>query len=83
MVYYRTSAKDIELPNLSYNHATLFIRDGKVWVKDEGSRYGTFVNRVRVTGDGVALGNACQLTLGSSLTIAEGMLIDDKIPWVE
>lgn len=36
---------------LSGKHCTMFYRDGAVWIRDEGSSNGSFVNGVPVTGD--------------------------------
>lgn len=69
----RDPSRDIVIdwdPTVSRQHATLFLRGGQWWIRDEGSANGTFVNGQRVTegplqiGDYLKLGNT-QLVLRS------------------
>lgn len=60
----RDSAGDIFLDNpaISRHHATVFLEDSKLMIKDEGSANGTFVNGNQITtmqlnnGDSIAMG---------------------------
>ena len=48
----RRPEQDVALPfmSVSVEHAELFVRDGRLWVRDLGSTNGTFVNRARIEG---------------------------------
>lgn len=53
-------------PSASRVHCRLLARDGKVYLTDAGSRWGTLVNGVRV--------NECELVAGDQITIGETVL---------
>ncbi|MCA8985459.1 MAG: FHA domain-containing protein [Planctomycetaceae bacterium] len=59
---------DIRLddPSSSRVHCRLLERDGKVFLTDAGSRWGTYVNGVRVS--------ECELAPGDKITIGETQL---------
>jgi len=59
---------DIQLddPSASRVHCRLLNRDGKVFLTDAGSRWGTFVNGGRVT--------ECELSIGDEFTVGETVL---------
>jgi len=65
----RSDASDLVLdqPEVSRRHAEVYVREGRAWVTDCGSRNGTFVNDVEV-GDGVvALQDGDRITAGSCI----------------
>lgn len=45
-------------------HATVRFQEGQLWVKDEASNNGTFVDGVRVQTDWVAVSSGSQLRFG-------------------
>ncbi|HBE83372.1 MAG TPA: hypothetical protein DDW24_11395, partial [Blastocatellia bacterium] len=67
----RADAADIVLDDsgLSRVNTTFFIDEGELWVADENSTNGTFVNGERVSGKPRLLRDGDSLTIGSSTTI--------------
>ncbi|HXF43789.1 MAG TPA: FHA domain-containing protein [Pyrinomonadaceae bacterium] len=51
-------------PGLSRLHATVYCEDGKIWIVDENSSNGTFVNNQRVTGAGTPLSDGDRIRIG-------------------
>ena len=52
-------------PSVSSVHATLKIENGRLWIRDERSNNGTFVDETRLTpGTWSALGTGSQLRFG-------------------
>ena len=67
----RTSLSDVELDDagLSKVNTTFFVDDGELWVADEHSTNGTFLNGERIEGPPRKLKNGDRLTLGSTTSI--------------
>jgi pSer/pThr/pTyr-binding forkhead associated (FHA) protein len=67
----RTTAADVVVDDhgLSRVNTTFFFDDGELWVADEGSTNGTFVNGEKVVGRPRILRDGDSVTLGSSTTI--------------
>jgi len=63
----RGSETDYRFPDegLSRLHATIYREGDKVWIVDENSSNGTFVNGVRVSGGGTPLKNGDSITIGN------------------
>ncbi|HMO80704.1 MAG TPA: DUF5715 family protein [Pyrinomonadaceae bacterium] len=68
----RTALADIELDDagLSKVNTTFFVDDGYLWVADEDSTNGTFLNGERVAGRPQRLKNGDRITLGSTTSIS-------------
>lgn len=66
----RGPANDIVLADdhVSWNHAQLWVEGGQAWVRDLGSRNGTFLNDERVVGS-ARLRGGDRLRLGAVLTL--------------
>lgn len=67
----RTELADVVIDDsgLSKKNTTFFVDDGELWVADEGSTNGTFVNGQRVEGRPRVVRSGDEITLGSSTTI--------------
>ena len=67
----RAPGNDLVLSDdaISWHHAQLWIEGGRPWVRDLGSRNGTFVNEARITGS-KSLSVADRLRLGPSLELS-------------
>jgi pSer/pThr/pTyr-binding forkhead associated (FHA) protein len=67
----RTNLADLALPDagLSRVHATIERRGAEIWLFDENSTNGTFVNGVEVGTDGAKLNNGDEIALGSNTKI--------------
>jgi hypothetical protein len=86
----RSSENDVVVPEqtVSSSHASLWIEAGQVWLKDLGSRNGTFVNDDRVTGatvvyvgDNIRLGPDMELRVHGEAelpTPSLAMMIQDE-----
>jgi len=55
----------IKDPFLSSEHAELLLKDGMIYVKDRGSKNGTFVNNERIGSDEVCINNGDRIQVGS------------------
>src|SRR5690606_15022774 len=56
-------------PGLSRVNTTFFIDDGSLWVADEDSTNGTFLNGQRISGRANPVKDGDRLTIGSQTTI--------------
>ena len=67
----RAAHNDIALvdPGLSRHHCTVYAVDAEVWVVDEGSRNGTFVNEEQITR--IALAPGDQVRIGETTFVLE------------
>jgi pSer/pThr/pTyr-binding forkhead associated (FHA) protein len=85
---------DIDLvsdPTVSRRHARLYQRDGNWWIEDTGSRYGTFVNGVKLEyrrqlrpNDAIRIGETT-LRLGveeEEMPTVKGV-VEDEIPTIK
>lgn len=54
---------------LSRLHATVYNENGRVWILDENSSNGTFVNDVRVSGSGTELRNGDSIKIGNNTVL--------------
>jgi len=76
----RTDASTIAFENdhgLSRRHATFSLNGGKVFVADEGSTNGTFLNGMRVSTGGASLASGNEVRIGNDTTIR--VLITDAV----
>src|SRR5438874_12640557 len=51
----RTAAINIKDPNIAFDHAVIYEEASRWWIKDAGSKNGTFVNGVQVVKGAKAL----------------------------
>lgn len=51
-------------PRVSGLHATVRFQEGQLWVKDEGSNNGTFIDGLRVQGEWLPVPSGSQLRFG-------------------
>jgi len=67
----RTELADVVIDDsgLSRKNTTFFIDDGELWVADEGSTNGTFVNGEKVSGRPRVVRSGDEVTIGSSTTV--------------
>lgn len=78
-----TADVNIEHPTVSRRHAELVLRDGRCWLKDLESTYGTRVNGVRIAvetpfgPDDVVLLGGVKFTLGVTEMPPTAALVDD------
>src|SRR6267142_5556401 len=76
----RTDASTIAFQNdhgLSRRHATFSLNGGKVFVADEGSTNGTFLNGTRISTQGASLASGNEVRIGNDTTIR--VLITDAV----
>jgi len=80
----RRSETDLRLPgaDISRVHAEISIENGNCVIRDKQSRFGTYVNGVKVTADKV-LGHGDQIKLGNSGDTEIVFFVDDEAPSVE
>jgi serine phosphatase RsbU (regulator of sigma subunit) len=80
----RRSETDLRLPgaDISRVHAEISIENGNCVIRDKQSRFGTYVNGVRVTADQV-LGHGDQIKLGNSGDTEIVFFVDDEAPSAE
>jgi len=80
----RRSETDLRLPgaDISRVHAEISIENGACVIRDKQSRFGTYVNGVKVTADKV-LGHGDQIKLGNSGDTEIVFFVDDEAPSVE
>jgi len=67
----RTELADVVIDDsgLSKKNTTFFVDDGELWVADEGSTNGTFVNGEKIEGRPRVVRSGDEVTLGSGTTI--------------
>src|SRR6185295_11362027 len=80
----RRSETDLRLPgaDISRVHAEISIENGGCVIRDKQSRFGTYVNGVKVSGEKV-LGHGDQIKLGNSGDTEILFFVDDEAPSVE
>ena len=80
----RRSETDLRLPgaDISRVHAEITVEDGNCVIRDKQSRFGTYVNGVKVTSEKV-LGHGDQIKLGNSGDTEILFFVDDEAPSVE
>ena len=80
----RRSETDLRLPgaDISRVHAEISVENGNCVIHDKQSRFGTYVNGVKVTADKV-LGHGDQIKLGNSGDTEILFFVDDEAPSVE
>jgi len=80
----RRSETDLRLPgaDISRVHAEISIENGGCVIRDKQSRFGTYVNGVKVSGEKV-LGHGDQIKLGNSGDTEIVFFVDDEAPSVE
>ncbi|HEX7175300.1 MAG TPA: FHA domain-containing protein [Pyrinomonadaceae bacterium] len=80
LTFGRTDAAGIRIPEdagLSRRHATVRRDGARVWIVDEGSTNGSFVNDARVSPEGLSLSDGDQIRIGHSTTIAVHIIKDE------
>src|SRR6185503_7947588 len=80
----RRSETDLRLPgaDISRVHAEITVENGNCVIRDKQSRFGTYVNGVKVTSEKV-LGHGDQIKLGNSGDTEILFFVDDEAPSVE
>ena len=80
----RRSETDLRLPgaDISRVHAEITVENGNCVIRDKQSRFGTYVNGVKVTSEKV-LGHGDQIKLGNSGDTEIVFFVDDEAPSVE
>jgi phosphoserine phosphatase RsbU/P len=80
----RRSETDLRLPgaDISRVHAEITFENGSCVIRDKQSRFGTYVNGVKITSEKV-LGHGDQIKLGNSGDTEIVFFVDDEAPSVE
>ncbi len=76
----RGSGNDIRIPDksVSRKHAVINFIDGKFYIRDLNSTYGTKVNGKHVTSTGVMIDNEAEIELGTSAVLKFNIIINGK-----